>query len=294
MNEQEVSVAADVEKTTELDRRNDRCELDKLSRRWLISFGMLQGLIIVGSAFLPTLDLTYFSCQLVFAVMLGESALAAIWLVMGPGKLVKRIIGAPFWIVASAGLAGLIERPDEAFRILLTIGAALALVFVLLLLFLSWSIAIELRRKNSEVATESFQFGMIHWFVLTLCIAVLLGLGRFIVTGKQFHLQHNELVISLVIGTSWALALLPAVFVPLWKAPGKRLIIGFALSAILLVVSATTNAIMVSQIIPELRQKNTPVPSFLVIVPALAGVLVAVSLLLIRAAEYRLTRRSRS
>ncbi len=276
---------------SESQRRKSFGTLNQKDIIWLVAFAITQVALLANSAFLPMRDMDYVVCQLLFALMLAESALAAMWLSLGPGPLAVRLVVTPIWMVICAAFIGFTQRPSTAFFVLLMIGGSLSVLITFLLLLLRWLLRLKLVQGPELTDSTVFQFGTIHWFVLTLCIASLLAFTRF-AADQQLIRPSNEIVILAVFGGAWGLTLVPAVLIPLWHTSSKRFIFGLILSVSLTTATATLIAFLMVRLLPQVSRPTNPVPLFLVVVPLCAWVLITCNLLMVRRAQYRLARRT--
>lgn len=254
----------------------------------LVVYGAVQIGLIALSALLPSRQIEYVTCQLMFAVVLPESGLAGVWLALGPGPLGVRIVLAPLWLLFAAGLAGIVDRPSDAFPVLLSIGVTLATLFALLLLVLRWCWRLQLLRNDQTGGGAVFQFRIIHLIALTLVVSVLLALGRVAVENRLLGRNH-EVVLSAILGSVWALSLLPAVFVPLCQNGMQRLAWGLGLGLLLTGVTAAVGGQLLKQIEPGFNGPRE-FPYFIVTIPLAAYLLMAGSLLVFRVTGLRLAR----
>lgn len=255
---------------------------------WLAGYVALQIGLIAVSALLPSRQIEYITCQLMFAVVLTESGLAGVWLALGPGPLGVRIVLAPLWLLVATALAGIVNRPSDAFPILLSIGVTLATLFTLLLLVLRWRWRLQLLRKDQIGGVAAFQFRIIHLIALTLVVSVLLALGRVAVENRLL-VRNHEVVISAILGSVWALSLLPAVFVPLCQDGMTRLAWGLGLGFLLTSATAAMGGLLLMQIVPGFNGPSE-FPYFIVSIPLAAYVLITVNLLVFRGSGQRLAR----
>src|SRR5688500_1394655 len=93
---------------------------------WMAFAGMQVAMVAI-SAFLPADRLDWLTCRLMFGIAVAQCMLAAVWLVLGPGPLGRRLFGAPAWMVVACGLAGVFSRPPDAFGIILSCGISVGL-----------------------------------------------------------------------------------------------------------------------------------------------------------------------
>ena len=258
---------------------------------WIVSFVFLQVALIVGSAFLPSREIWFLSCHLMFAIVLAESALATSWLVLGPGPILGRMLISPCWIAISAGLGGVISRPEQALSILLTIAISMALLLIVILFVLRYMLRIQLVKNHSLSQSGTFQFGIIHWFVLTLVIAAILGFGRF--SAKNLNIgRSDEFTTSVTLGVAWTLSLLPNVLIPLRQTSGRRLAFGIGLCFALTTTTAVCAAYLLWNLLSFVNSRTIWGGLFLITIPLFACLIMIVSLLIIRGVGLRLARRN--
>lgn len=200
--------------------------------RQVTPFRVLHCSLLVLSAFLPSSNLNHFSCLLMFGIVLSQSVLAAVWLVLGPGKVWVRLLVAPAWLFCAAAVGGSLgDRPHDAFGIMLasSLSTAVAVATVIGLVRLAWRMRLA---DGSEItAPGPFQYRLKHMLILMLVTSLLLGMGR--VLGPELFgplLGDNIMLAMLFTGAAWATALLPLIFGTLAAAGGRQLLIGHALA----------------------------------------------------------------
>ncbi len=260
---------------------------------WIVGFVILQVALIVGSAFLPSRQIEYLSCHLMFAIVLAESALATSWLMFGPGTIRGRMLISPCWIAIAAGLGGVLSRPEQAIPILFTVAISMAVLVIVILFALRCLLRIQLVKDRSLSPSRTFQFGMIHWFVLTLCIATILGFGRFAAKNGTIG-RSNDFTTSVTLGVSWTLSLLPTILIPLWHTTGRRLVSGIGLCFVLTSTTAVCAAYLLWNLLTTVNSQTILGALFLITIPLFACVIIIGSLLIIRGAGLRLTRRNQA
>ncbi len=260
---------------------------------WIVGFVILQVALIVGSAFLPSRQIEYLSCHLMFAIVLAESALATSWLRFGPGTIRGRMLISPCWIAIAAGLGGVLSRPEQAIPILFTVAISMAVLVIVILFALRCLLRIQLVKDRSLSPSRTFQFGMIHWFVLTLCIAAILGFGRFAAKNRTIG-RPNDFTTSVTLGVSWTLSLLPTILIPLWHTTGRRLVLGIGLCLVLTSTTAVSSAYLLWNLLSIVNSPTILGGLFLITIPLFACLLIIGSLLTIRGAGLRLARRNQA
>ncbi len=258
---------------------------------WITAFVCLQVALIVVSAFLPSRRIEYLSCHVMFAIVLAESALATSWLRFGPGPVSARIMIAPCWIAIGAGLGGVISRREQAIPILFTVAISVALLLIVILFVLRYMLRIQLVKDHSLSPSWTFQFGIIHWFVLTLCIAAILGFGRFAAKNGTIG-RPNDFTTSVTLGVSWTLSLLPTILIPLWHTSGRRLLLGIGLCFVLTSTTAVCAAYLLWNLLTTVNSQTILGALYLITIPLFACVIIIGSLLMIRGAGFRLARRN--
>ncbi len=258
---------------------------------WIVGFVILQVALIVVSAFLPSRRIEYLSCHVMFAILLAESTLATSWLVFGPGPVSARIMIAPCWIAITAGFGGVISRPEQALPVLLTIAISVSLLLIVILSALRYVLQIQLVKDDCLSPSGTFQFGIIHWFVLTLVIAAILGFGRFSAKNRTFG-NVNDFTTSVTLGVSWTLSLLPAILIPLWHTSGRRLVLDIGFCFVLTSTTAVCAAFLLWNLLVTAGLPTILIGLFLITIPLFACVIIIGSLLMIRGAGFRLARRN--
>lgn len=260
---------------------------------WIVGFVILQVALIVSSAFLPSRRIEYLSCHVMFAIVLAESAIATSWLMFGTGPVSARIMIAPCWIAIGAGLGGVISRREQAIPILFTVAISVALLLIVILFALRYLLRIQLVKDHSLSPSKTFQFGIIHWFVLTLCIAAILGFGRF--SDKNLTVgRSDEFTTSVILGLSWTISLLPTILIPLWHTTGRRLAFGIGLCFALTTTTAVCAAYLLWNLLTTVNSQTILGALFLITIPLFACVIIIGSLLIIRGAGLRLARRNQA
>lgn len=257
--------------------------------RWLRGFALLQIALIAGSALLPFWDLGVCTCQIVFAVVLTESALATVWLTLGPGPVAARLLVAPLWLLVAAAAGGATDRPRGSFPFLLMVGGTLAAALATVLLVARWRMRISLLRSEEMGARVRFQFRIIHLVVLMLCVAILLTLGRLVSEHQVLLRFYSDDVLSAILGSVWAMALLPAILVPLTPAGSVRWSWRLAIAGTATVISSAGSVWLIACLVP-----GPPTPprflSALIVIPVVASIAIFGSLLMIRSAGYHLVK----
>lgn len=248
----------------------------------------MQIALIVGSALLPSQQLEWFTCQIMFAVVLTESGLATVWLTLGPGPVAVRLLVPPLWLLVAATAAGATDRLEDAFPILLMTGGTLATALTAVLLLTRWRMRISLLRGDERGARVRFQFRIIHLIVVMLCVAILLTLGRLLSEYRMLR-YHNDRVLSAILGSVWAMALLPAILVPLSPARSARWSWRLAIAATATIINAAGGVWLITCLVPD-GGMTLRLLSPLIVIPLVASIAIFGSLLMIRSAGYHLGR----
>jgi hypothetical protein len=279
------------ERTVSLGSAYGVVQLIKNNHPYLVLFVCLQVALIISSAFLPSQQIEYLSCQAMFAIILAESALATSWLIFGPGSLSARILITPFWITLAASVGGVSTRPDVAFVVLLAIAISLSLPLGILLIAIKYWFRLYLAKSQQDSLSAAFQFEIIHWFVLTLCIAAILGLGR-VATKNLTGGPSNDMRISAILGIAWTMTLLPSILVPLWNTSRTRLAWTIGASLALTAATATSAAYLLWHALPMLRSSRIFESTYLITIPLFACLVILGSLLVVREEGLRLMKRN--
>lgn len=161
---------------------------------WTLFIG-LQFVGMIGAAAGLIADIAEHFPAIIYGVVFGQMALAAIGAALGPWALGKRLLVPPIWtivlilILQGAAFSGVaIELPIVFIVVLFAVGS----MFLLQLPFwaLRWlgrfriNYSRAMRNEGSEAASN--QFGIRALLVLTLVVAAVLGLSRAIVPHDLF------------------------------------------------------------------------------------------------------------
>ena len=257
------------------DDAADEDLLDASASRKLREFLALQSIPLIIAAILPASHFDLITCQLMFGIVISQGVLAGVWLALGPGPLVQRFVGVPLWTLLAA-TAG--NRSEEAFVILLSIagGNMLMIAFVLFggRLLLGWRLG-----RLQDTPDLPLQYGIKHLIILMAVVSVL---------AAAFTELKDQLPILFVVGIGgvFAMGLIASVVVPLLPASRGWLIGG-------LTFAAGTAFLVSLGLAWRLRQGSW----FLfrgnfylqvIVIGMTAFVAVTLSMLLVRAAGYRL------
>jgi hypothetical protein len=285
----EVENRNDVE-VAQAKRLNSLALLNKREVAWLGVFLVTQIAFLVCSVFLPMSHLPHLSTKAAFAFMVAESTLAAIWLSLGPGPLAARIVVTPLWLLACASFNGLANRFPQSYEDFLILECIIVTVITLILQSLRWRYGLQIIHRNGSTDPQTFQFRIIDWVSLTVSISLIIAFNQF--ADKTVKLGFRDIVISTLTGISWGIAILPAIFLPLWQTTFTRLFGGMILGLTLTAMISVGIALLTWQLLVFVKGLDPLLPLFLGTVPVFAWVLIVGSLLMIRSAGLRLTRRS--
>jgi hypothetical protein len=250
-------------------------------------FACVQIALMLGSTIIPNRRLQSETAQLAFGFVVSQCVLAAMWAVLGPGRIYVRALGAPVWIVASAGLAGVFKRPSEAFWIILSCGVVTALAIAGVLGIARAALRVRLLHQNDLQAGAPFQYRLRHLFILMLITSLLLGIARWLGVARPALLNTTEdhWLVFLTIGSVWAVGILPLVFLTMAARSWQRLVVDvLAATLIAGVAGAVAGWVMVKATIPN------AISNPLLVVGAVAYVGTLQGLLLRRWEGFRLAR----
>lgn len=165
----------------------------------------------------------------------GHTTLAAAWTALGPGPLRWRLPLALAWcillIVALA--AGLNGPPAE---IVVTLAACvagqwLALQAPLWFLSASYGLQIHYRGMETETSIRPLQFGTRQLMIVTAILAVLLGVGRALVTTIDASSEVFAFIFLAVAGILMSLPLLLACLLPRWAVRSVLILLALIAAA---------------------------------------------------------------
>lgn len=189
--------------------------------------------------------LEYLAIGFFLGSMFGHATLAAAWAALGPGWLLVRLPMSLVWVAGVIGAmlinVALHDGPDDELAV---IGLGLLVQWLIVQLPL-WALVlffgVRLRHRSDESATfdpKERQFGIRQLLLFTALIAVLLGIGRVLVTtlGKYFELgQEGPIFIFLsVAAIAMTLPVLLAALLRRWAVlatMGMLLLVGLGTAA---------------------------------------------------------------
>ncbi len=256
---------------------------------WLGAFAGTQVASLIVLALMPMgYELNSFLNQVQFSFMLAESAFAGMWLSLGSGPFVRRLLLTPLWLLLSASFIGFIGRPSYAFMTLLLMGGSFALSITFFGLFLRRLLRLNLVHGTTSCDSSAFQFGIKDWFMVTLCFSASLAFDLYAKVeqlGSAF-----EVMMAALIGVAWAFAVFPALYLSLRQTNSSTFFLGIIWSGLMTAVIAAGLGFLATQMVQNYNGFDPLFPLFVRVVPLYTWVMITCGLLLLRGARYRLVR----
>ncbi len=182
--------------------------------------------------------LEYVTIGLVFGTFFGYSLLAGAWVALGPLPLVWRLPLSLVWLALSIGALAINASsfgPGD-WEVIVYFACA-SFGMWLLAQFPLWALAVGygLRVRNLRAGglahhRQEQQFGIRQLLIVTTIVAVVLGIGRYIVSGvtSQINLDAGPLVIIsflAIAGLIMTLPLLLAALLPRYALPATAVVL---------------------------------------------------------------------
>jgi hypothetical protein len=279
----------DEARALQIHERNFASSWNRKDIVWLGAFAGTQVASLIVLALLPMgYELNSIVNQLQFSFMLAESAFAGMWLSLGSGPFIRRLLLTPLWLVLSASFIGFIGRPPYAVMTLLIMGGSFALSITLFGLFLRRLLRLNLVHGTTSCDSNAFQFGIKDWFMVTLCISASLAFELYAKVerlGSAF-----DVMMAALNGVAWAFAVLPALYLSLRQTNASRFFLGIIGSGLMTAVIAAGLGFLATQMVQKYSGFDPLFPLFVKVVPLYTWVIITCGLLLLRGARYRLVR----
>ncbi|MBW3595918.1 MAG: hypothetical protein KY475_01435 [Planctomycetes bacterium] len=244
--------------------------------------------VVIGAAnFFPE-NSSLLLVPVIWGCVFAQVALAAVWSAWAPASLFRRILaGLAMTAFPAIALTGLYlpnrgSAPAMVFAAGL-FGQWLLLLLTLLFVRFAWGLRLAVAGDASNERPAGWQFGVAQLLILTACIAVLLGAGRWLLSGSSFSgVGAMVITVSLltVFNTMSPLPTIWACFASAGRVPVWLLLAGIYSVAI---AQAETQIFEWAQRQPVLR-------GFLTGTQLALFVVTAATLLAVRAAGFRLQR----
>lgn len=249
-----------------------------------VAFWTAQILLVTIAACLPSEEIKWLTCRLMFGIVVSQCALAAIWLTLGPGRLSWRLLGAPVWLFVAVALGGVINRPSDAFWVMLCCGLAMATAIVVVILVARRTLGVRLASAAVGREQTPFQYRLKHMLILMLLTSLLLGLGRAIGFSQIVRIGPLDPIFFVATGAAWAVALLPMIFVALGARDRTQSAVGLV-AAVMFAAFTAAAAFLIATSLPH---QDRDVFTSLSIVGAIGFLLTLAGLLVLRWTGVRL------
>ena len=202
-----------------------------IPRKYLI-FVWLTPMVVanwIGMTFVDPTGPSLLLLAFFFGSLFAHASLAAAWFILGPLRFAYRAPLSLIWllllvVVISIHTARGMSHAEAPYNVCLVANWTVALT-VLMVARLLYGFSLRHGDDYGSQEASRFQFGISQLLMATCLVAVVLGVGRAVVTPLTEYFGADVLIFFLVIGTSGASVALPIILSALSQQSARRLML---------------------------------------------------------------------